>query len=539
MVQLLWKNGSTNQTLIALLENCRSMSEFKQIQAFFITSGLSQHHPFASRLLSFSAISSWGDIDHSYRIFLQIPSPTISNWNSIIRGFSKGKNPNPSVSVFVKMLRFGVCPDHLTYPFVAKAVARLSELRLALAVHCRIAKEGLWFDRFIANSLIHMYGSCGDIGSARKMFDEMLIRNSVSWNAMLDGYAKCGDLDSARQVFESMPDRDVVSWSSMIDGCVKGGEYGVALAIFERMRVVGPKANEVTMVSVLCACAHLGALEQGRAMHQYMVDNTMRFTLVLRTSLMDMYAKCGAIEEAIAVFRGVPMDQTDVLMWNTIIGGLATHGLVRESLELFKEMQVLGIVPDEITYLCLLSACAHGGLVHEAWHFFKSLGKQGMVPKSEHYACMVDVLSRAGQLAEAYDFIAQMPMEPTASMLGALLNGCMNHRRFDLAERVGRKLIELEPDHDGRYIGLSNVYAGVKLWDNARMMREAMERRGVKKSPGFSFVEVLGTLHRFIAHDKTHNDSEKIYMMLNTIVRQMMVDVDFETQERGFYDIEV
>ncbi|RVW29331.1 Pentatricopeptide repeat-containing protein [Vitis vinifera] len=402
--------------------------------------------------------------------------------------------------------------------------------------HC---ERGLWFDRFIANSLIHMYGSCGDIGSARKVFDEMLIRNSVSWNAMLDGYAKCGDLDSARQVFESMPDRDVVSWSSMIDGCVKGGEYGVALAIFERMRVVGPKANEVTMVSVLCACAHLGALEQGRTMHQYMVDNTMRFTLVLRTSLMDMYAKCGAIEEAIAVFRGVPMDQTDVLMWNTIIGGLATHGLVHESLELFKEMQVLGIVPDEITYLCLFSACAHGGLVHEAWHFFKSLGKQGMVPKSEHYACMVDVLSRAGQLAEAYDFIAQMPMEPTASMLGALLNGCMNHRRFDLAERVGRKLIELEPDHDGRYIGLSNVYAGVKLWDNARMMREAMERRGVKKSPGFSFVEVLGTLHRFIAHDKTHNDLEKIYMMLNTIVRQMMVDVDFETQERGFYDIEV
>ncbi|KAL6332933.1 hypothetical protein AAG906_019939 [Vitis piasezkii] len=491
MVQLLWKNGSTNQTLIALLENCRSMSEFKQIQAFFITSGLSQHHPFASRLLSFSAISSWGDIDHSYRIFLQIPSPTISNWNSIIRGFSKGKNPNPSVSIFVKMLRFGVCPDHLTYPFVAKAVARLSELRLALAVHCRIAKEGLWFDRFIANSLIHMYGSCGDIGSARKVFDEMLIRNSVSWNAMLDGYAKCGDLDSAHQVFESMPDRDVVSWSSMIDGCVKGGEYGVALAILRE-------------------CGWWGLRRMREAMHQYMVDNTMWFTLVLRTSLMDMYAKCGAIEEAIAVFRGVPMDQTDVLMWNTIIGGLATHGLVRESLELFKEMQVLGIVPDEITYLCLLSACAHG-----------SLGKQGMVPKSEHYACMVDVLSRAGRLAEAYDFIAQMPMEPTASMLGALLNGCMNHRRFDLAERVGRKLIELEPDHDGRYIGLSNVYAGVKLWDNARIMREAMERRG------------------FIAHDKTHNDSEKIYMMLNTIVRQMMVDVDFETQERGFYDIEV
>lgn len=437
------------------------------------------------------------------------------------------------------MLRFGVCPDHLTYPFVAKSVARLAELRLGLAVHARITKEGLLSDTFIANSLIHMYGACCDIGSARKTFDEMLMKNSVSWNSMLDGYAKCGDLDSARQVFDSMPERDVVSWSSMIDGCVKGGEHTEALGIFERMRVKGPKANEVTMVSVLCACAHLGALEQGRKMHQYMLDNALRFTLVLRTSLVDMYAKCGAIEEAISVFRGVPRDETDVLMWNAIIGGLATHGLVLKSLELFKEMQALGIVPDEITYLCMLSACAHGGLVNEAWDFFKSLGKQGLSPKREHHACMVDVLSRAGQLAEAFEFIAQMPIEPTASMLGALLNGCMNHRRFDLAQRVGRKLIELEPDHDGRYIGLSNAYAGVKLWDNARMMREAMERRGVKKSPGFSIVEVLGTAHRFIAHDKTHHDSEQIYMMLNTIVRQMMVDIDFEAQEHGFYDIQV
>jgi len=163
-----------------------------------------------------------------------------------------------------------------------------------------------------------------------------------------------------------------------------------------------------------------------------------------------MYAKCGAIEEALIVFRGVPMRRTDVLIWNALIGGLATHGLIMESLELFTEMQGVGIAPDEITYLCLLTACAHGGLVKEAWHFFECLCEYGMTPKSEHYACMVDVLARAGQLTEAYQFMSQMPMEPTASMLGALLSGCMNHGKLDLAEIVGRKLIELEPDHDGR-----------------------------------------------------------------------------------------
>ncbi|KAA8542799.1 hypothetical protein F0562_023951 [Nyssa sinensis] len=420
---LLFKNVNLNQTLISLIDKCKSMAELKQIHALVIALGLVKDEPFATRILSVSATSAYGDMDYSYRIFLQLSNPTIFNWNTIIRGYSKGKNPSQSIFVFVDILRVGVSPDHLTFPFLAKASTRLSALRLGVAVHGRISKTG--------------------------MFDEMPKRNLVSWDAMLDGYAKCGDIDLAREVFELMPERDVVWWSSLIDGYVKDDDHGEALAIFERMQVVGPKANEVTMVSVLCACAHL-----------------------------DMYAKCGAIRQALTMFHGVLINQTDVLIWNAMIGGLAMHGFVMESLNMFREMQIVGITPDEITYLCLLSACAHGGLVKEAWFFFVSLGKASMTPKSEHYACMVDVLARAGQLTEAYQFLCQMPMEPTASMLGALLSGCMNHRKLDLAEIVGKKLIELEPYHDDRYIGLSNVYAVVKRWDEARTMREAMERRG-------------------------------------------------------------
>ncbi|KAF8033970.1 hypothetical protein BT93_C0297 [Corymbia citriodora subsp. variegata] len=383
-----------------------------------------------------------------------------------------------------------------------------------------------------------MYGSCGDIASARKVFDGMTNRNSVSWNSMLDGYAKCGDMDSARVLFDSMPERDVVSWSSLIDGYVKSGEHSEALALFDRMRYVGPKANEVTMVSILCACAHLGALEKGKIMHRYLVENQLPMTLVLQTALLDMYAKCGAIDEALAVFDRVPVNKTDVLIWNAIIGGLATHGFAENALRLFNEMRRTRIKPDEITYLCLLSACAHGGLVHEAWHFFECLNRHGMSPKAEHYACMVDVLARAGRLEEAYRFLGQIPTEQTASMLGALLNGCVNHRRLDIAEIIGRKLIELDPDHDGRYIGLSNIYALVKRWDDAKVMRGVMEQRGVKKSPGLSFVEIAGIVHRFVAHDKTHPSSKEIYVMLNFIVNQVRPDADQEDEDCYLYNLE-
>ncbi|VVA36149.1 PREDICTED: pentatricopeptide repeat-containing [Prunus dulcis] len=525
------KNANIIQKLVTLHEKLKSMFELKQIHALLLTCGLSQEQSLTSKILSFLALSDLGNIDYSYRVLSQLPNPTIFDWNTVIRGYSKSKNPNRSISVFVKMLRDGVSPDYLTYPFLAKASARLLKRELGVAVHAHIAKNGFEFDRFISNSLIHMYAACGDITYARKVFDGILVKNSVSWNSMLDGYAKCGDVISAREVFDLMPKRDVVSWSSLIDGYVKVGDYTEALVVFERMRVAGPKANEVTMVSVLCACTHLGALEQGKVMHRYMFDNKLPLTLVLQTSLVDMYAKCGAIEDALGVFRGGSLHRSDVLMWNAMIGGLAIHGLVQQALEIFAEMQIIGIVPDEITYLCLLSACAHGGLVKEAWHLFECLGKHGMKPKCEHYACMVDVLARGGQVTEAYQFICQMPREPTASMLGALLSGCVNHGKLDLAEIVGRKLIEIEPGHDGRYVGLSNVYALSKRWDDARSLREAMERRGVKKSPGFSIVEIFGTLHKFIAHDKSYPESEEIYMTLSYIVNEIKFDMDYRNQD--------
>ncbi|EEF46392.1 pentatricopeptide repeat-containing protein, putative [Ricinus communis] len=454
---LLRRNAILNSCLINILDKCNSMLELKKIHALVITLGLSQDEPFVSKILSFSALSDSGNINYSCWVLFSLLNPTIFNWNTVIRGYSKSKNPNGSISVFIQMLKVGVFPDYLTYPFLVKASARLLKRELGFSIHAHIIKHGFESDRFISNSLVHMYASFGDISCARYVFDGMPVKNLVSWNSMVDGSAKCGNMVLARQLFDLMPDRDVLSWSSLIDGYVKNGDYGDAMVVFDKMRVSGPKPNEVTMVSVLCACAHLGALDKGRMMHHYVIDNKLPLTLVLCTSLVDMYAKCGAINEAFDVFRGIPAELSDVLLWNAMIGGLATHGLVKESLDLFKEMNFVGVKPDEITYLSLLHACAHGGLVKEAWYFFDCLGKHGMTLKIEHYACIVDVMARAGQIAKAYQFLS-------------------------------------------------------------RNMRKAMERMGVRKSPGYSFVAINESLHRFIAHDKTHPSSELIYMMLSFII---------------------
>ncbi|KAL6566262.1 hypothetical protein OROGR_001877 [Orobanche gracilis] len=514
-----------------LLHNCNSWSQLKQIHGLLTTSGLSTADPFAWKILSFAATTASFDIDYAHRFFLQLPNPTLFHYNALIRGFSNSKKAIKCIYVFAQMLLNEVVPDYLTYPFLVKASARLSDAKLGGCIHGRVLRTGFASDIFISNSLIHMYGSSGEIATARSVFDEMPMRNLVSWNSMLDGYAKCGDVVLMREVFNVMHERDVVSWSALVGGYVKDGNYLEALAVFGKMIVEGQKANEVTMVSVLCACSHLGALEQGRAMHQYIVEKGLPLTLVLRTSLLDMYAKCGAIDEALTIFREVSKRKTDVLIWNAMIGGLATHGFTLKALEIYDEMRGLGIRPDEITYLCLLSVCAHGGLVKEARQYFDSIIKDGMVPKTEHYACLVDVLARAGHLTEAYEFVSEMSTDPTASMLGALFNGCINHKNLDLAEIVGKWLIELDPCHDGRYIGLSNVYAVIRRWDEARSMREEMESRGVRKVPGYSYVEVFGGLHRFIAHDQAHTESREIYSMLNVIGEQMKLRGDPEIQQ--------
>ncbi|CAI0444122.1 unnamed protein product [Linum tenue] len=490
MSSLLCKNGVQNETLISILARCSSLPQLKQIHALVITLCLPQVDTFVSKIESFSQPVNSNCIDYCYRVLLRLsnPAPTFA-WNAVVRSYSATKSPSRALSAFVQMLRAGVPPDHLTYPFLFKASSRLFELKLGLSVHARTTKTGYDSDRYIANSMVHMYASCKDIVRARMVFDEIPVKNLVSWNSMVDGYAKCGDMVLARQVFDLMPERDVVSWSSLIDGYVKAGGFKEAMVMFEKMQEVAEtKANEVTMVSVLSACAHLSELEKGREMHDYITHNSLPKTLVLQTSLVDMYAKCGAVEEALKVFREFPVEKTDVLIWNAMIGGLSTHGLLEEGLHLFAEMQKARIKPDEITYLCLLSACAHRGLVNEAWYFFVCLEKHAMAAKSEHYACLVDMLARAGQVAEAYEFLGRMPVEPTPSMLGALFSGCLNHKRLDLAEVIGRKLIEMQPDNDGRYVGLANVYAEVRRWDECRDTRGAMERKGVKKTTGYSLV---------------------------------------------------
>ncbi|PRQ40866.1 putative pentatricopeptide [Rosa chinensis] len=218
------------------------------------------------------------------------------------------------------------------------------------------------------------------------------------------------------------------------------------------------------MVSVLSACCHLGALDQGRWAHAYIERNKVRMTVTLGTALLDMYAKCGNMSKAMQVFWG--MKEKNVYTWSVALGGLAMNGFGDKCLELFSVMEKVGVRPNEVTFVSVLRGYTVVGLVEEGRRHFDSMKElYGIEHQRENYGCIVDLYGRAGRLDDALNFINNMPMKPHAGAWGALLHASRMYRNMELGELASRKIVELEDRNHGAYVLLSNIYADSKLYD--------------------------------------------------------------------------
>ncbi len=182
-------------------------------------------------------------------------------------------------------------------------------------------------------------------------------------SSLVDMYAKCGSMEDASSVFNKLPSRNVVTWTAMILGHVKCGKGQKALELFQQMQQEGVQPNSVTFVGVLNACASVVALEEGRCAHEQIIERGWDSDVFVGSSLVDMYAKCATMEDAWRVFRKMP--SRNVVSWNAIPGGCAMHGHGKEALKHFEQTCEEGVQPDDITFVCLLSACSHAGLVDE------------------------------------------------------------------------------------------------------------------------------------------------------------------------------
>lgn len=432
----------------------------------------------------------------------------------MVRAYAKTPNLKArGVVHFKKMLNLGIYPNKFTYPFVLKACAGLGNLNFGKQVHGSALKYGLDNGINTRNTMVHMY---------------CCIRGGVEF---------------ARQVFDEMVDKDSVTWSAMIGGYEKSGMSSEAVGLFREMQVLGVPPDEVTMVLVLSACSDLGALELGKWVESYVDKGNFSKSVELCNAIIDMFVKCGDVDKAIKLFRG--MKKRTIVSWTCVIVGFAMHGRGLEAIALFEEMRGSGTIPDDVTFIGLLSACSHSGLVDEGRSYFSLMVNEfSIVLKIEHYGCMVDLLSRAGLVNEALEFIQAMPIEPNPVIWRTLIAACRAQGELDLGERIMKKLIRKDPCNESNYVMLSNIYAKMSQWDRKNKIREEMDNKGLRKVPGSTMIELNGEIYEFVAGDRDHIVQYKeIYEMVDEIGREMrkagyiptatevLLDIDEEDKE--------
>ncbi|XP_010542851.1 PREDICTED: pentatricopeptide repeat-containing protein At3g12770 [Tarenaya hassleriana] len=437
-------------------------------------------------------------------VFDGLSERTVVSWTSIISGYAQNGQPLEALKIFRQMMRTDVKPDWIALVSVLNAFTDMQELEQGRSVHGSVVKMGLETEPDLLISLTAMYAKCGQVVSARRLFDKMEIDNLILWNAMISGYAKNGYAKDAIDLFRRMIGKNI-------------------------------RPDTISITSAISACAQVGSLEQARWMDEYVSKSSQRDDIFVNTALIDMYAKCGSIESARSVFNRT-LDK-DVVVWSAMIVGYGLHGRGREAIHLYQEMERAGVQPNDVTFLGLLMACTHSGLVQEGWWFFHRMKEHRIKPEHQHYACVVDLLGRAGYLEKAYDFIKNMPIQPGVSVWGALLSACKTHRHVILGEYAAEQLFSLDPSNTGHYVQLSNLYAAAHMWDSVSKIRVIMKEKGLCKDLSFSSVEIDGKLETFRVGDKSHPRFQEIQRELESLESRLKAAGFVPVMDSSLHDL--
>ncbi|KAL0347996.1 UNVERIFIED_CONTAM: Pentatricopeptide repeat-containing protein, chloroplastic [Sesamum angustifolium] len=305
-----------------------------------------------------------------------------------------------------------------------------------------------------------------------------------------------------KAILRRMQKSDVFATSFTIRYLCQHGQFREALSVYEQMHSSGLFPNTFAMSSALKACARILCKIGGLMIHGQVQKCGFCKVVFVQTALVDFYSKIGDMMIARKVFDEIT--GKNVVSWNSILAGLQKRDLVaytamilgygingrgKEAIELFEEMMDADIIPNLVTFMCILTAYNHVGLVEEGYRCFMSMQRHGLLPSQDHYAIVVDLLGRAGRLEEAHELIKKMPMQPHAGVWGALLLACSLHNNVELAEFAWKNCCELEPDSSGYHSLLANIYASVGRWDDAKRLRRAVEEKGLVKIPGSSWTE--------------------------------------------------
>jgi len=388
-------------SILSLLDKCRTMTELKQLHGLMITTSVIRYVIPLSRLIDFCTNSEAGDFNYANSVFIRIDVPSVYIWNSMIKAYSNTNNLDEALYMYREMQRRGYSPDHFTFPFVLKACSLLTHPNYGTSVHNRIVKTGFESD---------VYASCG----------------------LLNMYVSCADMEAGLKVFDLIPKWNVVAWTSLIAGYVNNGWPSRAIEVFKDMEFWNIEPNEITLVNVLVACAHMRDIDTGKWVHSRVCqlgydpfESDLTFNVILATAIIDMYGKCGSFRYATNLFYKMP--ERNLVVWNSMIGAFNQYGRVEEALGLFFDMLIAGFQPDTATFLSVISACAQLGPLALGQSIHAFVLKTNLSEDTAIGTALVDMYAKIGDAGSSQQIFCKMEkkdvMAWTSMIVGLAMHG--------------------------------------------------------------------------------------------------------------------
>lgn len=389
-------------SLLLSANNLKLLREGKQLHAQVISWGLNKNHALVPKLVSYYTTFDLIDDAHFVVADSNILHPL--PWNILISSYASKGRYEEAIFTYKQMVHKRIIPDRFTYPSVLKACAVQSNIDFGREVHKSVKASSLEWDLFVQNALVSMYGKCGDLETARSMFDKIPVKDEVSWNTMISEYASRGMWDQAFELFESIRaagmNFNIITWNTVAGGCLRTGNFKGALQLLSQMRIGGNHLDPVAVIIGLGACSHICALKLGKEIHGLAIRNSSIDYDNVKNALITLYSRCGDLMHAYIVFRLV--EAKNIITWNSIISGFAQWDRSEEATFLFRELFLTGIEPNYVTLASILPLCARVANLQHGKEFHGYIAKRA---EFRGYLLLwnslIDMYARSGRVSLA------------------------------------------------------------------------------------------------------------------------------------------
>ncbi|KAL6507077.1 hypothetical protein OROHE_021976 [Orobanche hederae] len=360
----------------ALFQGFTSLTNLKHIHSRLIRSHLYQNQYLLNMVLK--SILHFNQPDYAAAVFSHTYEPNMYLYNTMIRGLVSNDCFDQAIKFFYSMRGVGLLPNNFTFPFVLKSCSRKMDLGLGVKVHSLVVKVGFDSDVFVKTGLLGFY-------------------------------SKLEKLEDARKVFDDIPEKNVVSWTAMMSGYIGARRFREAVDLFRESLDMGSRPDSYTLVRALSACSQLGDMGAGLWIHNYVVNMGMGRNVFVNTAFVDMYAKCGSMEKARALFDEMP--ERDIVTWGSIIQGYAANGLPKEALDIFHSMLKQNLRPDCYVIVGVLSACARLGALQLGEWASNMMDMNEFLLNPVMGTALVDMYAKCGKISVAWEIFREMKVK--------------------------------------------------------------------------------------------------------------------------------